>query len=132
MPIAKLFLSGIRADGRHGARPGEKDEPQPFVVDLDLDVDVAADDIDATADYRGISETVRAVIERGSYDLIEVMARDVACRGVVARSRDARDGGRPQAQRRDAPRHRRGRRRGHPGGMSGVRSRLPGPGFQPR
>ena len=78
MPIAKLFLSGIRADGRHGARPGEKDDPQPFVVDLDMDVDVAADDIDATADYRNISETVRSVIEEGSYDLIEIMARDVA------------------------------------------------------
>lgn len=78
MPIAKLFLSGIRADGHHGARPGEKDEPQPFVVDLDLDVDVAADDIALTADYRGVSDAVRAVIERGSYDLIEVMARDVA------------------------------------------------------
>lgn len=78
MPIAKLFLSGIRAEGGHGARPGEKDTPQPFVVDLDLDVDVAADAIEATADYRGISETVRGVVERGSYDLIEVMARDVA------------------------------------------------------
>ena len=28
------------ASGRHGARPGEKDEPQDFVVDLDLEVDV--------------------------------------------------------------------------------------------
>ena len=73
-----LFLSGIRASGHHGARPGEKDEPQPFVVDLDLDVDVAADAIDATADYRGISEAVRAVIEDGSFDLIEVMARTIA------------------------------------------------------
>lgn len=78
MPIAKVFLSGIRADGHHGARPGEKDEPQPFVVDLDMDVDVTGDDIAATADYRGVSTTVRTVIERGSYDLIEVMARDVA------------------------------------------------------
>ena len=78
MPIAKLFLSGIRADGHHGARPGEKDEPQPFVVDLDLDVDVEADDIALTADYRAVSDTVRSVIEQGSYDLIEVMARDIA------------------------------------------------------
>jgi dihydroneopterin aldolase len=76
--IAKLFLSGIRAEGGHGARPGEKDEPQPFVVDLDLDVEVVADRIDATADYRSVSDAVRAVIEDGSYDLIEVMARDVA------------------------------------------------------
>ena len=58
MPTARLFLSGIRASGHHGARPGEKDEPQELVVDLELDVDVA-------------------------FDLIEVMAHDVAA-GVLA------------------------------------------------
>ena len=75
---ARLFLSGIRADGHHGARPGEKDAAQPFVVDLDLEVEVAGDDIDATADYRGITESVRAVIEDGSFDLIESMAVAIA------------------------------------------------------
>jgi 7,8-dihydroneopterin aldolase/epimerase/oxygenase len=76
--IAKLFLSGIRAEGHHGARPGEKDASQPFVVDLDLDVDVARDDIEATADYRGISDTVRSVVSDRSFDLIEVMAAEIA------------------------------------------------------
>jgi 7,8-dihydroneopterin aldolase/epimerase/oxygenase len=75
---ARLFLSGIRAEGHHGARPGEKDEPQPFVVDLDLEVEVVRDHIDATADYRGITEAVRRVIEDGSFDLIEAMAEAVA------------------------------------------------------
>ena len=75
---ARLFLSGIRAEGRHGARPGEKDAAQPFVVDLDLEVDVAADEIDATADYRGVIEQVRTVIEEGSFDLIESMAASIA------------------------------------------------------
>ena len=75
---ARLFLSGIRADGHHGARPGEKDTAQPFVVDLDLEVDVTGDEIDATADYRGITERVREVIEQGSFDLIESMAASIA------------------------------------------------------
>lgn len=78
MTSARLFLSGIEASGRHGARPGEKDDVQPFVVDLDLEVDVASDDISATADYRGVTEAVREVVAEGSFDLIEVMARDVA------------------------------------------------------
>ena len=52
MTRARLFLSGIEADGRHGARSGEKDAPQPFVVDLDLEVNVGEDRIDGTADYR--------------------------------------------------------------------------------
>ena len=75
---ARLFLSGIHAEGHHGARPGEKDAPQPFVVDLDLEVEVGADRIDATADYRGVSERVRAIVQEGSFDLIETMAAEIA------------------------------------------------------
>ena len=75
---ARLFLSGIRAAGHHGARVGDKDEAQPFVIDLDLEVEVAGDQIDGTADYRGITERVRAVIEDGSFDLIEAMAAAIA------------------------------------------------------
>jgi dihydroneopterin aldolase / 2-amino-4-hydroxy-6-hydroxymethyldihydropteridine diphosphokinase len=79
---ARLFLSGIRAEGRHGARTGEKDTPQPFVVDLDLDVEVGEDRIDGTADYREIVESVREVIAGGSFDLIESMAEAIAERVV--------------------------------------------------
>lgn len=78
MATARLFLSGIRASGHHGARPGEKDRPQEFVVDLDLDVEVGEDHIDATADYRVISDAARAIISNRSYDLIETMANDIA------------------------------------------------------
>ena len=56
---ARLFLSGIQAEGRHGARPGEKDEPQPFVIDLDLEVEVGDDRIADTADYRDVCERGR-------------------------------------------------------------------------
>ena len=75
---ARLFLSGIHAEGRHGARPGEKDEAQPFVIDLDLEVEVGGDHIDDTADYRGVSERVRAIVQEGSFDLIETMAAEIA------------------------------------------------------
>jgi len=75
---SRLFLSGIRGSGRHGARPGEKDELQDFVVDLDLDVDIASDSIEGTADYRGITEVVQDVVRDGSFDLIEVMAQAIA------------------------------------------------------
>jgi dihydroneopterin aldolase/2-amino-4-hydroxy-6-hydroxymethyldihydropteridine diphosphokinase len=80
MSRARLFLSGIRAEGRHGARPGEKDMPQPFVVDLDIEVDVAGDAIDATADYREVTDAVREIVEGGSFDLIESMAEAIAVR----------------------------------------------------
>lgn len=80
MSRARLFLSGIRAEGRHGARSGEKDQPQPFVVDLDLEVDADRDSIEATADYRGITDAVREIVERDSFDLIESMADAIARR----------------------------------------------------
>jgi dihydroneopterin aldolase len=78
MTRARLFLTGIHAEGRHGARPGEQDEPQPFVVDLDLEVEVGDDRIDGTADYRTVSERVRAIVEQESFDLIEAMAERIA------------------------------------------------------
>ena len=78
MTTARLFLSGIRASGRHGARPGEKDEPQDFVVDLDVEVNVGDDHIEGTADYRGITEAVRSIVEERSFDLIESMAAAIA------------------------------------------------------
>ena len=86
---ARLFLSGIHAEGHHGARPGEKDAEQPFVVDLDLVVEVGGDEIGGTADYRGVSERVREIVETSSFDLIEAMAAEIAeaCLGFDAVTR---------------------------------------------
>jgi dihydroneopterin aldolase len=78
MTVARLFLTGIHAQGHHGARPGEKDEAQPFVVDLDLEVEVDGDRIEGTADYRGVRERVGEIVEGESFDLIEAMADRIA------------------------------------------------------
>ena len=47
-------------------------------------MEVGADRIDDTADYRGVSERVRAIVQEGSFDLIETMAAEIAeaCLGV--------------------------------------------------
>jgi dihydroneopterin aldolase len=74
----RLFLSGIRCEGRHGANPGEKDAPQPFVVDLDLEVRVDGDAIGATADYRAITQAARDAVAATSFDLLESIAAAVA------------------------------------------------------
>ena len=47
-------------------------------MDLDIEVNVGDDDITGTADYRGITEAVRAIVEQGSFDLIESMAAAIA------------------------------------------------------
>jgi dihydroneopterin aldolase len=75
---SRIFLSGIRAAGRHGANPGEKDRQQEFVVDLDVEVMVDDDAIDATADYRRLAAIARETVERRSFDLLESLATAVA------------------------------------------------------
>jgi dihydroneopterin aldolase len=79
----RLFLTGIRAAGHHGAKPGEKDEAQDFVVDLDVEVNATSDDLDSTADYRGLIRTARETVERERFDLLESIAAAVA-RAVAA------------------------------------------------
>ncbi len=78
MSESRLVLSGIRCEGRHGANQGEKDSPQPFVVDLDLEVRVGADAIGETADYRAITQAARDVVATTSFDLLESIAAAVA------------------------------------------------------
>ncbi|MDP9243109.1 MAG: dihydroneopterin aldolase [Actinomycetota bacterium] len=80
MATVHLFLSGIRASGRHGANEGERDEPQEFVVDLDVEVDAAEDELGATADYRELAATAREVVEKESFVLLETLAEAVATR----------------------------------------------------
>ncbi len=78
MTISRLFLTGIRASGRHGAKPGEKDAPQDFVVDLDVTVEVTGDELERTADYRRLIRAAREVVSTTSFDLLETLAREVA------------------------------------------------------
>ena len=78
MSTSRLFLTGIGVSGRHGANPGEKDAPQDFVVDLDVEVVVASDALEGTADYRGLIAVAREVVERGSFDLLESVALAIA------------------------------------------------------
>ncbi|HZD17910.1 MAG TPA: dihydroneopterin aldolase [Actinomycetota bacterium] len=84
MTTSRLFLTGIAAAGHHGANPGEKEEAQGFVVDLDVEVEVTGDRIGRTADYRELIRTARGVVERESFDLLESIAGAIA-RAVIER-----------------------------------------------
>ena len=75
---SRVFLSGIEVEGLHGARPGEKDAAQPVVVNLDLEINIGVDRIEATADYRVVTERIRSVVTGESFDLIESMADAIA------------------------------------------------------
>jgi dihydroneopterin aldolase len=81
---SRLFITGIRTSGHHGANPGEKDQPQDFVVDLDVEVEVTADRIGGTSDYRELIRTTRETVERERFDLLESIA-DAVAKSVAAR-----------------------------------------------
>ena len=84
MSTSRLFLTGIRTSGHHGANPGEKDKAQDFVVDLDVEVDVTVDRIGGTSDYRQLIRTARETVERERFDLLESIA-DAVAEAVAAR-----------------------------------------------
>jgi dihydroneopterin aldolase len=86
---SRLFLTGIRTSGHHGANPGEKDQAQDFIVDLDVEVDVTSDRIGGTSDYRQLIQAARETVERERFDLLESIANAVA-EAVAARPGVAR------------------------------------------
>jgi dihydroneopterin aldolase len=76
-----IALRGIRAFGRHGANPGEKDVPQPFDVDVVLDVDLTAarrtDTLAETVDYDALHGAIVEIVATTSYDLLERIGQEV-------------------------------------------------------
>jgi dihydroneopterin aldolase len=71
-------VAGIRATGRHGANPRERDDEQEFVVDVEVWVEPQGDSLGGTLDYRTIAEAARRVVESGSFVLLETLAGAVA------------------------------------------------------
>jgi dihydroneopterin aldolase len=73
-----IRVAAIRAEGRHGASPGERDAPQTFSVDLEVLVETEGDALDGTADYRTLVAAARQVVEEESHVLLESLAARVA------------------------------------------------------
>jgi dihydroneopterin aldolase len=74
----RILLTGIEAEGRHGANAGERLEAQPFVVDLDVLVEVESDHLDSTVDYRAIADLARSTVASTSFVLLESIASAIA------------------------------------------------------
>lgn len=78
----RLSLRSMRYEARHGVEPREKEETQPFEVDVVLHADLAAaaerDDLAATVDYTALRELVSAIVTGPSFDLIEALAGAIA------------------------------------------------------
>jgi dihydroneopterin aldolase len=72
-------LVGVEIPGRHGVEDWEREEEQPFLYDLRLELaEPAADRIEDTVDYRAAVAIVREVSEGRQFRLLETMAAAVA------------------------------------------------------
>ena len=72
-------LAGLEIPGRHGVEDWEREQEQPFVYDLELELEEpASDEIEDTVDYREAVELVRAVSESRQFQLLESIAAAVA------------------------------------------------------
>lgn len=72
-------LAGLEISGRHGVEDWERENEQPFVYDLELELEEPASDrIEETVDYREVVELVRAVSGGTQFQLLESMAVAVA------------------------------------------------------
>ena len=78
----KIFLRGMRFVAAHGVLPHERVVPQPFVLDLDLGLDLGAagkeDDLAATVSYAEVYDVVANVMQGETKNLIEALAEGVA------------------------------------------------------
>lgn len=78
----RIEVRGVRAVGRHGVLAHEKEYPQPFVVDADLEVDLSAagegDDLADSVSYAQVAARIVARLTGPSVDLIERLAQLIA------------------------------------------------------
>jgi 7,8-dihydroneopterin aldolase/epimerase/oxygenase len=80
----RVALRGLRARGRHGYLPAERELGQEFVVDIVLSLDTrpaaADDDLSRTVDYGALAGRLVDVIEGPPVNLIETLAERLATR----------------------------------------------------
>jgi dihydroneopterin aldolase len=81
-PPDRIELRGLRALGTHGVLPEERDRPQPFEIDVDLEVDLRragrSDNLADTIDYGAVAEAVAAAVAGPHVDLLEHLADRIA------------------------------------------------------
>lgn len=78
MARGTIRLTGLRARGYHGVLDHERATGQTFLVDLELDFDIAqaaaTDDVAATVNYAEVAAVVESIITGTPVNLIETLA----------------------------------------------------------
>jgi dihydroneopterin aldolase len=77
-----IRLTGLRARGRHGCLPAERELGQEFVLDVTLFLDTApaaaGDDLAKTVDYGVLAQELVAIVQGEPVNLIETLAERLA------------------------------------------------------
>lgn len=80
----RIELRGMSFQGRHGVRTAERDKPQEFEVDLEVEADLSAaglsDRLEDTVDYKRVRAAAKEVIEGPPKALLESLAAGIAQR----------------------------------------------------
>lgn len=80
--MGRIVIAGLRELGVHGALPEEQTRPQPFEVDVELEVDLTtageSDNLEDTVDYSAVSEAISRVVKSERYHLLERLAARIA------------------------------------------------------
>lgn len=78
----KIIMRGLKFFTCHGVLDFEHEKPQPFIVDVVLELDFtaagASDDLANTVSYDAAYHTVKDIIMAGHRDLIETLAARIA------------------------------------------------------
>ncbi|WP_217136473.1 dihydropteroate synthase [Leucobacter chinensis] len=78
--LSTIRLTGLEAFAHHGVFDFERANGQKFVIDAEVEVDLAdtADDLSRTVHYGELAEAIVASVERDPVDLIETVAERLA------------------------------------------------------
>ena len=78
----RIELRGMSFQGRHGVRDSEREQPQEFKVDIEVDADLSlaarSDRLADTIDYTKLRRVARDVIEGPPASLLETLAGRIA------------------------------------------------------
>jgi dihydroneopterin aldolase len=78
----RVLLEGMTFLGRHGVRAAERERPQEFRVDVEVDCDLSepgrTDRLEDTVDYTRLRAIAKEVIEGESHNLLESLAARIA------------------------------------------------------
>jgi len=78
----RILIEGMKFQGTHGVYPEEALAPQPFLVDVELALNLQPaglnDDLEQTVDYSKVYAVCRQIVESTRFNLIEALAEAIA------------------------------------------------------